>query len=481
MSTWLMNAQDWAEEEFGQVESGDVRRTEGLVEVAAAMGMRPGASLPSAMGGAAELKAAYRLFEREELTHPTLIESHCERIAQACRKSGRYLLIADTTQLDYSSHRATIGLGPIEEDYHRGFLLHSTLAVAISGPQVSGKKGSLQISFQRELLGIFGQKLWTRPEREPGKKSSKKDRWRGNTIRPRESDRWMEVLEGEQCPEEAQWIYVADREADIYECMQSCEQRGIDFVIRASRPRSLNQSEGNVFEAVANAPRLGTTKLRLRARAGVKARTATLELRVITQELRGPTRPGGRLEPMTVTLVEAREKKSECKNKSSQQKPLHWVLLTSLPAGTLLKALEVVAIYRERWLIEDYHKALKSGTSVERFQLGSAQGLERVIGIVAVLAARLLGLQLLAAASPQTPLPPDCADPQVLTVLEVRYGRPPNGWTVSAYLRALAKLGGFLGRKSDGSPGWMTLWRGIRELSSILTFLELYASREKCG
>lgn len=484
MNSCLMSAQDWAEAEFGQVDSGDTRRTERLVEVAAAMGLRPGASLPCAMESAAELKAAYRLFGRKELTHPALIENHCERIRQECRNLRRCLIIPDTTQIDYSPHLATIGLGPLEEDYHRGFLLHSTLAVAISESQVSGKMGALQISHQRELLGLFSQKLWTRPEKKAGEKRSKKDRWRGNTTRSRESDRWMEALEGEQCPQGGQWIYVADRESDIYECLQGCQQKGMDFVIRASHARALNQSQGNVFEAVANAPLLGTTELKLRARHGVKARTAIMELRVMTLELRGPSRPGGRLDPLTLTVVEAREKGAQAKNKNSteKEKALHWVLLTSLPAGTLMEALEVVAIYRERWLIEDYHKALKTGTSVESFQLGTAQALESVIGITALLAVRLLGLQLLAAACPDTPLPKDCADPQVLAVLEYRSKRKSNGcWTVGEYLRALAKLGGFLGRKSDGSPGWITIWRGIRELSAILTFLDFQASREKCG
>ena len=264
-------------------------------------------------------------------------------------------------------------------------------------------------------------------------------------------------------------------------------QNRVDVVIRAARARKLHQQEKTLFEEVAQAPLLGTTKLKLRAKAGRKARTATLELRVCTIDLRGPERPGGRLEPLTITVVEAREKrpaKANAKNASDNdddEKLLHWVLLTSLPAGTLLEALEVVAIYRERWLIEDYHKALKSGTGVERFQLGSADALESVIAIVAVLAARLLGLQLLAAKAPQTPLPSHSADPQVLAILEARFGLPKNGWTVAEYLRAIARLGGFLGRKCDGSPGWMTLWRGARELSTILIALDLLTAQKKCG
>ncbi|RYY60183.1 MAG: IS4 family transposase [Chitinophagaceae bacterium] len=494
MNSFLLEPRSWAELEFGETELGDARRTERLVEVATAMGLKPGTSLPMAMESAAELKATYRLFSRPELTHEVLMESHCKRIQEACCKPGRYLLIGDTTLLDYSSHKATEGLGCIgAKKDHRGLLLHSTLAIAFSSSRKVSALGHIEIHHETELLGIFDQRLWKRSNPSTASKKERKiAASRARTIRPRESDRWIEVLEKMIVPEQTQWIYVADRESDIYECLQQCEANGVDFVIRASRPRRLFKKEGNLFKAVADAPLLGTTQLKLRAQPGSKARTVTLELRVIEVELKGPYRPGGQLKPMKVTVVEAREKvppksakeaeetKTKAKGKAKDA-PLRWVLLTRLPASTLGEVLEVVAIYRERWLVEHYHKALKTGMGVERFQLESANSLESAIGIVAILAARLLGLQLLAAIHPSTPLPADCSDPQILAYLETRYGRPPEGWTVAAYLRAIARLGGFIARKSDGDPGWITIWRGILQLSILLNFLDLKNSPSRCG
>ncbi|MFV0443471.1 MAG: IS4 family transposase [Planctomycetaceae bacterium] len=48
--------------------------------------------------------------------------------------------------------------------------------------------------------------------------------------------------------------------------------------------------------------------------------------------------------------------------------------------------------------------------------------------------------------------------------------RCPSGeqMTVSQFVRQLAGLGGHLGRKSDGRPGWITLWRGLKKLFPIL-------------
>lgn len=42
--------------------------------------------------------------------------------------------------------------------------------------------------------------------------------------------------------------------------------------------------------------------------------------------------------------------------------------------------------------------------------------------------------------------------------------KPRTITTVRDFIRALAQLGGFLGRKSDGEPGWQTIWGGLEKL-----------------
>ncbi|MCY3023785.1 MAG: IS4 family transposase, partial [Planctomycetota bacterium] len=61
-------------------------------------------------------------------------------------------------------------------------------------------------------------------------------------------------------------------------------------------------------------------------------------------------------------------------------------------------------------------------------------------------------------------------------------GQPPGGWTHLALLVAIAKLGGFLARKHDGTPGWQSIWRGWQRLMLISEVVRL--AREwslKCG
>jgi hypothetical protein len=45
--------------------------------------------------------------------------------------------------------------------------------------------------------------------------------------------------------------------------------------------------------------------------------------------------------------------------------------------------------------------------------------------------------------------------------------------TLRDAVRAMAKLGGFLGRKSDGEPGVKTLWRGYRQLQWLVWWDEV--------
>ena len=48
--------------------------------------------------------------------------------------------------------------------------------------------------------------------------------------------------------------------------------------------------------------------------------------------------------------------------------------------------------------------------------------------------------------------------------------------TVGQFYRELAKLGGFLGRKSDGEPGWITIWRGWQQLYLLVRGAEIAAN-----
>jgi transposase-like protein/transposase Tn5 family protein len=463
----------WAQREFSAVLLGDTRRTQRLVRVAASLAQRPSGTLPEALPQWRELKAAYRLFSNPAVSHENILAPHLARTRQSCAAPGEYLLIEDTTLLDYSTHRATRGLGRIGNDRGAGLLLHTTLAARV-------EEWDEQERPQAQVLGLAGQECWAR---QGPSRRAQKERWRQRVARPRESQRWGRVLAQMPArPDPASWIYIADRESDIYEVFERCQACAVDFIVRAQFARARAQSDRSVFSAVAQAPVLGEMEVELRGRGESGARLATLELRACTVSLRGVWRPGGERPDLTVQVVQAREIHAP-----AGSEPIQWVLLTSLSANSLTQARRIVGRYARRWLIEEYHKALKTGARVERSELESAERLRALLAVLAVVAVRLLNTKLLARTRPDEGVDAAAFGPEAVAVLEAEMGRPARGWTQASLLVAIARLGGFLARRGDGAPGWQTIWRGWQRLMTMvdgvraLQTLSLNPEEKRCG
>jgi hypothetical protein len=119
---------------------------------------------------------------------------------------------------------------------------------------------------------------------------------------------------------------------------------------------------------------------------------------------------------------------------------------------------------------------------VEHSQLEEGYRLEPLIGVLAVVATRLLSTKLLARAQPEGSQAAQSFGPELLLLLESRFGRPQEGWTNQQVVRNVARLGGFLGRKGDGQPGWQTIWRGWHRLMWMSEGVEtLMHIKKRCG
>lgn len=473
MSITLSGTGRWAQAEFSTVDLGDARRTRRLVQVAAALAHCPSGALPQALPDWSELKGAYRLFDNPAVNDQAILAPHLARTRERCAEAGETLLIEDTTLLDYSSHRATRGLGRIGNDHGRGLLLHTTLAVRVAGWDAQDRP-------QTQVLGLAGQECWARPE--PSARPQK-ERWRQRLKRPRESERWARALAQLPArPEGSRCIYLADRESDIYEVFERCRQNGVRFIVRAQFARALAGADGSLFTEVAAAPRLGEMTVEVRGREGQAARTATVELRACTVSLRGVWRPEGVRADLSVQGVRATEVDAP-----AGVAPLCWVLLTDLPVENREQARRVVGRYARRWLIEEYHKALKTGTKVERSELESAERLRALVAVLAVVAVRLLNAKLLARARPDVKVEGEGFGPEAVAILSAHWGEPTGGWTQATLWVAIARLGGFLARRGDGMPGWQTIWRGWQRLMTMVEGVQiiqnssLKSEGKKCG
>jgi len=315
-----------------------------------------------------------------------------------------------------------------------------------------------------QVVGLFDQQC-RRPRPAP-KGESRRER----LERRRKSSWWAETFgRADRPPQGCRWIYIADRESDFYEPIDSCQGKEIDFIIRGFQDRRLADKAGKLREALVKAPVLGQCTVELRARGGEPARTAIVELRGVQVDLDGPWRPSGWQEPLRgVWVVEVREVDAP----EGVKEPLHWVLLTSLPCRTLAEARRIVGRYTARWWIEEYHKALKSGAGVEDSQLERGGRLEPLIAILAVVGVRLLNTKMLARSRPEGAEARESFGPEALAMLEKKFGRPKVGWSNQNVLIATARLGGFLARKHDGMPGWQTIWRGWQRLMWMCEGLE---------
>jgi hypothetical protein len=296
MNTTLLAPAQWAQMEFALVPLGDPRRTQRLVKPATRLAESPGGTLPQALPHWEELKAADRFLSRPENTREQILRPQGERTLAACSEPGEYLLIEDTTLLDYSPHRATTGLGVVG-DGGRGLCLHSTLAMKVTAWDLAQKPAAA-------VVGLLGQQCWAQTPRPAGETRGSR-LWRN----ARSSKRWAEVLKAMPVPPAGNTgTFVADREADFYEPVQRCQQRGVDFVIRACQNRRLAAGVGRLWEQLPQATVLGTVALELRARPGAAARRARVQLSCPTAGFSGPWRPGGRQEDLAeLQVLEVKE------------------------------------------------------------------------------------------------------------------------------------------------------------------------------
>jgi hypothetical protein len=284
-------------------------------------------------------------------------------------------------------------------------------------------------------------------------------------------------------PSGSQWIHVFDRGGDNFEAFCRILQQGCDWVIRAAKLNRYVLLESgerlSLKDAIGHADYLGGYELELRSRPGVSARTATIEVlsKPIVMPLprrQSPWLQDAGIDSIKMNVVIVREV-----NAPAGKKPIQWVLLTSLPATTFKQAWQVIEDYESRWLIEEYHKVLKTGCNVEAHALRSADRLEPLIGLITVIGTRLLQLKLVGRQQRQAKAR-DHVPAQWLDCLGRYKPKLAIGQlTVYEFFRELAKLGGFLARRSDGEPGWQTTWRGYQKLTSLIEGLSL--AKRKCG
>jgi hypothetical protein len=429
---------------------GDKRLEDRLEQLIEGFSEAPTRAIPQVFEERKDVKAAYRFFDNERITHEALVEWQREDTAQRLseREERAILFMQDTTSFDYSHHPAVEDMGPLENEHMNGFLAHSTIAVSEDGVP----------------LGLWEQQVWTRDRDEWGKSQQRHER----VFEDKESYKWVEGLPEGNGP----WITVCDREAHVYDFLVEVDTREGDFIVRASKGRGYTTTEEPLFEVVAQWPAQKQYTISLPRRPDRDPREATVEIRFGRITLARPYRSQADTEALSMCVVDVCEI-----DPPAGETGVHWVLLTSLPVKTVERARQIVRWYAARWLVERFHYVLKSGCRIEERQLQTRARLQRLLGVFNLVAWRLLWLTY------QSRQTPDASCEIVLSDDEWQalYARihkttdlPATPPTLYAVTRWIAKLGGFLGRKGDGDPGVKVLWRGWIRLQDFVAAWRLF-------
>lgn len=443
----------FGQEHFGQAALGDKRLTDRLVAVADQFVRHPDGSFPDRFQNPAQLDGFYNLMANPKVTHAKVLAAHYERTVQTMRaQAGVVLLLHDTTVLDYSGLTAIAELGQVGNGHGRGYYCHNSLAVTP----------------QRRVLGLAQQILHTRARTPKGESRAARQK------RPnRESRLWKKASQALPPAGAGQlWVDVADRGADVLEFLDHEIAAGKHFLVRSQHNRLVRIRRGEswlrtkLHHHLRPLPVQGTRTIEVPAAPGRLARTAVVGVAWEELELLPPRQPRGeeRGVPVRVWAIRVGEL-----TPPPGVEALEWLLLTNVAVAGVAAAWERVDWYSCRWVIEEYHKAQKTGCAIERMQFSYADRLQPAIALLSVVAVWLLQLR---DASRDPVQQADVAAQWVpslwLEVLAIwRHGELRPQWTVRDFFLALARLGGHQNRKQDHPPGWIVLWRGWTELQTM--------------
>jgi len=269
-----------------------------------------------------------------------------------------------------------------------------------------------------------------------------------------------------------------DREGDCYEFMADMLDRDRRFVIRLCHDRRLapgraTDAVAKLFDDLERAPVVMQRDVALGARTkkwGTEpnakhppraARPATLSIRVKSVEIFiGNGAPAHLPQSLRLNAVEVREQEPP-----AGEEPVLWRIISTEPIETTDQIAAIVDIYRRRWNVEEFFKALKTGCQYEKLQLESAHSLLVALAIHAAVAWRLLLLRWASRELPEAPADTVLTAAQLAVLRRVgpKLNCPlPQHPTVLDALRAVARLGGHI--KNNGAPGWLVLGRGFDKL-----------------
>lgn len=476
----MSSLQKWAEEEFGDADLGDLRRTARAVTLAASMAARPRGRVTDVLDTSAEREGAFRLLRNGSVDETELSRSSHQATVARLSPGERFIVAVDQTGLALTDVQGNKGFGRAgsnAKERVRGLQAMNALALRSDGT----------------CVGLCGQRWWRRSDR-------RRPHWNQDRrpLSQRESFLWHQVIDQtEQALEEAcssarPW-YQLDRGGDSFHILKKARDEGLCVTVRAAYDRALVDDARSLKEVVESSKVLGGIEHYLRPaaakRAGhrpARARKLTVRAAKVTVRLT-EYRPRFDRTSMELWVVHVREKAPP---KGCER--LEWFLLTTHPVESKQDALLVARTYCLRWRVEEFHKTWKSGAcNLEASQLRSPKTFKCWATLQAAVATRIERLKQVSRSEPDSSALTLASRAEIDTLIVLAISKklvpakrliwkPGDDMTSHDFVELIAMMGGYTGRTSSGGPpGSITIRRGLERLLPVVEALQAVGVLDK--
>lgn len=457
-------------QEFLGSNFGDHRLERRLSLITNRISMKPAESFPVIFSEESELEGFYRFLSNPRVSWGKIIEPHYEQTRNRAAQAEEILIIHDSSKLQFQ-RKSRGDLGFINKSDKKqkvntaGFLCHFSFAVlGTNNP---------------EPLGVLN----VRPLRRLQKtKNTHQERHRAQSSKTREkyeSSKWLEGVKESRrrvC-DSVRAIHVMDREADYYALMADMVNLSERFVIRVSHEqRSVENGNeiSTISQALSGRPTVCDREIFISKRTllpGEKprkghsdraSRTTRLSINAACIEIKRSVRVRAAEYPKTLPLNVVHIFEA---NPPAGETPIDWKLFTTEPIQTEEQILKIVDIYRTRWTIEEFFKALKTGCSYGDRQLESFKTVMNELALMLPVAWQMLLLRHHSRLNENERANRILNPTQLAILIALKKGKLTEHATSVQALYAIASLGGHI--KNNGAPGWLVIYRGLRELHAI--------------
>lgn len=465
---------EWVKNELSGINIGDKRLNHRTMHFLTAASKQPTLSINRMFHTRKEVQACYRFFSNDLVDETKIFSPHKQKTYERVKAHPVVLDLSDTTSLNYSTRKTLKDSGYISSNNAQGFFLHSTIVVTP----------------ERLHLGMIGQKFWSREKEKPIRTGKERGVLRERTpFCEKESYRWLEAYRdscelAENC-KETQVVHITDREGDIFEIYSEYDLRKqagthAEFIIRSSHNRVVYDDKKNtnyLYEELESSKVLAEISFEIKNREDNGTRIVRQTVQAKTVEIK--SRYGADKINVVSHLNVIYLKEIDT---PEGEEPVNWCLLTSLPINSLENIQKVVEYYLCRWEIEVFFKTYKSGCKVEEKSLRSAERLFPLFALLLIVAWRINYIMHLSRVMPDISCATifETSEWKAGYVAATRNRNPPDEPpTIRTMMGYIAKLGGYLGRKSDPEPGVKAIWIGICKLTNYADAWDLFGPGAK--